>query len=68
MQTFDETRLFYMISKALYEQLDLKKSLYNVLDILAETLGMERGTVNILNPLRNEIKIEVAHEIGRAHV
>ncbi len=68
MQAFDETRLFYMISKALYEQLDLKKSLYNVLDILAESLGMERGTVNILNPLRNEIKIEVAHGLSKSAI
>ncbi len=68
MQVFDETRLFYMISKALYEQLDLKKSLYNVLDILAESLAMERGTVNILNPLRNEIKIEVAHGLSKSAI
>ena len=61
MNRIDETKLFYDISSTLNEHPDLKKSLYMVLDILSETLGMERGTVTILNPLRNEITIEVAH-------
>jgi Nif-specific regulatory protein len=59
MQKIDEIKLFYDISIALNEHLDLKKSLYKVLDLLSEGLGTERGTITILNPLRNEITIEV---------
>lgn len=68
MHKIDETMLFYRISNALNEHLDLKKSLYNVLDILADSMGMERGTVNILNQLRNEITIEVAHGLSKSAI
>ena len=54
----------YEISQALNEHLDLKKSLYKVLDILSSSMNMVRGTVSILNPLRNEISIEVAHSLS----
>jgi len=43
----------------------LNKSLYKVLDILSSSMNMVRGTITILNPLRNEINIEVAHGIPR---
>jgi Nif-specific regulatory protein len=65
MKTIEDITLLYEISNALNEHLDLKKSLYNVLDILARSLNMVRGTITILNPLRNEIHIEVAHGISR---
>jgi len=52
---------FHEISQALSESLDLIKSLYKVLEILSNSMGMVRGTVTILNPLRNESSIEVAH-------
>ncbi|MBW2108616.1 MAG: nif-specific transcriptional activator NifA [Deltaproteobacteria bacterium] len=66
MKKIEEVTLLYEISKALTVSLDLKKSLYKVLDILAQTLDMVRGTVTILNPFRNEIQIEVAHGLTKA--
>ncbi len=65
MKTIEDVTLLYEISNALNEHLDLKKSLYKVLDILSNSLSMVRGTITILNPLRNEIHIEVAHGISR---
>ncbi len=64
MKRIEEVTLFYEISKALNEHLELKKSLYKVLDILSSSMNMVRGTVSILNPLRNEISIEVAHSLS----
>ncbi|MBU1169749.1 MAG: sigma 54-interacting transcriptional regulator [Proteobacteria bacterium] len=68
MQNIDETKLFYDISIALNEHLDLKKSLYKVLDILSDTMGTVLGTVTILNPLRNEITIEVAQGLSKSAI
>jgi Nif-specific regulatory protein len=58
--------LLYEITKALNEHLDLKRSLYKVLDILSSSMNMVRGTITLLDPLRNEIRIEVAHGITRS--
>jgi len=66
MKEIEKITLFYEISKALSESLDLERSLYNVLNILAEYMDMVRGTVSLLNPLRNEINIEVAHGISKS--
>ena len=66
MKKIEEITLLYEITKALNENLDLKKSLYKVLDILSNSMNMLRGTITILDPLRNEINIEVAHGISRS--
>ncbi len=68
MKTIEEITLLYEISETLNEHLELKKALYKVLDILSNSLNMVRGTVTILNPVRNEINIEVAHGISRSAV
>jgi Nif-specific regulatory protein len=65
MKKIEEITLLYEITKTLNVTLDLKKSLYKVLDILASSTGMVRGTVTILNPVRNEIHIEVAHGLTK---
>ena len=65
MKKLEEVTIFYEISKALNETTDLKKSLYQVLDILADGIGMIRGTITILNPVSNEINIEVAHGLSK---
>ncbi len=65
MKKTEEVTLLYEISKALNESLNLRKSLYKVLDILSNSMDMVRGTVTILNPLRNEISIEVAHGMSK---
>ena len=66
MKPIEEVTLLYEITKALNEHLDLKKSLYKVLDILSNLMNMVRGTITILNPVRNEINIEVAHGLNRS--
>jgi Nif-specific regulatory protein len=64
-QDIQEITYLYEIVKALNSTIDLKKSLYVVLEILAQSLDMKRGTISILNPLRDEIRIEVAHGLTR---
>ena len=66
MNTIEQVTLLYEISNALNEHLDLKKAVYKVLDLLSNSMQMERGTVSILNPLRNEISIEVAHSLSKS--
>jgi Nif-specific regulatory protein len=68
MKRIEEITLLYEISNALNEHLELRKSLYKVLDILSSNTDMARGTITILNPLRNEISIEVAHGLPRGAV
>jgi len=68
MKRIEEITLFYEISKTLNEHLDLKKSLYKVLDLLSDFMEMARGTVTILNPLRNEISIEIAHGLSKSAI
>ncbi|MFC1799050.1 sigma 54-interacting transcriptional regulator [Thermodesulfobacteriota bacterium] len=65
LKSIEEVTALYEISKALNEHLDLKKSLYKVLDILSNSMNMVRGTITILNPVSNEISIEVAHGLSR---
>lgn len=65
MKRIEEVTLLYEISEALNEHLDLKKVLYKVLDILSSSMGMLRGTITLLHPLREEINIEVAHGLSR---
>jgi Nif-specific regulatory protein len=64
MKRIEEITLLYEISLSLNEHLDLKRSLYKVLDILSSSMNMVRGTVSILDPMSNEINIEVAHSIS----
>jgi Nif-specific regulatory protein len=66
MKKIEEVTLLYEITKTLSASLDLRKSLYKVLDVLANTMGMERGTVTLVNPVRDEIRIEVAHGLSKA--
>ncbi|NQT54971.1 MAG: GAF domain-containing protein, partial [Desulfobacteraceae bacterium] len=57
----DGITCLYEITKAIHATLDLRKSLYKVLDLLSEHLGMNRGSITLLNPKTSEIHIEVAH-------
>ncbi len=66
MKQIEKVTLLYEISKALNVTLELKKSLYKVLEILSNSMDMVRGTISILNPLRDEISIQVAHGLSRA--
>ena len=62
----DDLALLYEISQVLNQSPDLKQSLYDVLELLSRKLNMVRGTITILNPLRDEIGIEVAHGIPKS--
>jgi Nif-specific regulatory protein len=66
LKKIEEITYLYEIAKSLSETIDLKKSLYSVLEILSKSLGMRRGTITILNPLRDEIQIQVAHGLSRS--
>lgn len=65
MKHVKDITICYEISKALNELFDLRKSLYRVLDILSTQGEFERGTITILNPMTDEIRIEVAHGLTR---
>jgi len=60
----DEIACLYEINKAIHSTLELRRSLYKVLDILAENLGMNRGSITLLSPDTSEIHVEVAHGIS----
>ncbi len=51
----------YQVTRALSATLDLKAALKEVMEILATTMDMKRGTVTILKPGSTELQIEVAH-------
>ena len=68
MKNIEEIKLLYEIARAINESLELKDSLYKVLEALSTTMGMIRGTITILNPLRDEISIEVAHGLSRGAI
>ena len=58
-----ELQSLHEIANALAET-DLRPSLYKALDILSNSLGMDRGAISILNPMRHEIRIEAAHGLS----
>ena len=60
----DEITCLYEITRAIYSTMDLRKALHKVLDLLATGLGMNRGSITLLNPGTSEIHIEVAHGIS----
>ncbi|MFP3929023.1 MAG: sigma 54-interacting transcriptional regulator [Desulfobacteraceae bacterium] len=57
----DKIACLYEITRALHATLDLRKALYNVLDLMSERLGMNRGSITLLTPETSEIHIVVAH-------
>jgi len=61
VDNLEEITYLYEIANALNSTIELKKSVYSVLEILTRALEIKNATVTILNPLRDEIRIEVAH-------
>ncbi len=53
----------YEITKNLASAAHLQDCLEKVVQVLADTKGMENGTVTIVNPVTRELEIEVAHGI-----
>jgi Nif-specific regulatory protein len=60
----DEIFCLYEITKAIHATLDLRQALYKALGLMSEYLGMNRGSISLLNPDTSEIHIEVAHGIS----
>ncbi len=51
----------YEITQAIDKPSSLKTGLQKILSILAHCMGMNRGTITILNPDSRELQIEIAH-------
>ena len=51
----------YEITQAIDKPSSLKSGLQKILSILANCMGMNRGTITILNPDTRELQIEIAH-------
>ncbi|MDD5671646.1 MAG: nif-specific transcriptional activator NifA [Candidatus Omnitrophica bacterium] len=63
-----ELSVLLEISSAVTASLDLEKTMERVLSILHEKMGMERGTLTLLDTKTNELSIEVAHGISAEQV
>ncbi|MFA6599763.1 MAG: nif-specific transcriptional activator NifA [Candidatus Omnitrophota bacterium] len=56
-----ELATLYEIAKAVNASLELESNMRQILTILHEKMGMERGTLCLLDDETNELAIEVAH-------
>ena len=59
----NELEILYKISRMLAAGTQRNQALTEVLDILEKELDLNRGTITLLAPDGNEIRIEVAHSI-----
>lgn len=53
-----------LIGEALSSSLDLRTTLQEIFQIMAERMGMSRGTLTLLNPRTGELAIEIAHGLS----
>ncbi|MEK6679231.1 MAG: nif-specific transcriptional activator NifA [Nitrospirota bacterium] len=60
-----ELSTLYEITKKLGSSLNLESILNSTMDILANKMGMKRGTLTVLDRETKELKIEVAHGLTR---
>lgn len=63
-----ELTTLYEISKAVHSSIDLGTITREVLKILHEQMGMERGTLTLLDSRTGDLIIEVAHGLGRREI
>lgn len=59
-----ELTVLYEIAMALNSSTDLQAVLTRILQVLHEKMGMERGTISLLDSRGGEIGIHVAHGLG----
>ncbi|MCX5750405.1 MAG: sigma 54-interacting transcriptional regulator [Candidatus Saganbacteria bacterium] len=59
-------KLLMEIGDALSSSLDLEKSLNSILKVLSDSLEMQRGTITLVDPSTNDLKIEVAQGLTKA--
>ncbi len=67
-RTVKELRALYRVSQAVGASLNLTEAVEPVLRILAEELGMQRGTLALAEPDSGELVIEVAHGLTPAEI
>src|SRR3989338_9382465 len=60
-----ELTTLYEITKKLGSSLNLESMLNSTMDILANKMGMRRGTLTVLDRETKELKIEVAHGLTK---
>lgn len=60
-----EVSVLVEISNALSSSLDLEKILNSILKVLSDSLEMQRGTITLVDPSTNELRIEVAHGLTK---
>ncbi|MFH1347261.1 MAG: sigma 54-interacting transcriptional regulator [Candidatus Margulisiibacteriota bacterium] len=53
------------IGEALASSLDLEGSLNSILEVLSDSLEMKRGTITLVDPVTNELRIEVAQGLNK---
>src|SRR3989339_255608 len=58
-------KILINISNALSSSLNLEETLGSIFRVLSETLEMERGTITLVDPITNELKIAVAHGLTK---
>ncbi len=70
-----ELTCLHEASKALSSSIDIKKTMYALMEILDKSMGLTRGTITILEPHTQDLLIEIAHGLsekeknrGRYHV
>ncbi len=63
-----ELKTLYEISKAIHSSLDLEKIMREILRILHEEMGMERGTLTLLDSRTRELIIGVAHGLEKKEI
>ncbi len=56
-----EVETLYDVSAALASDQPLRDRLYRILAILAQRLGMTRGTVSVVSPYADEVRVEVSY-------
>ena len=61
-----EIEALYEVSRVLAFSQDINKAFTSVLNVLAQTLGMENGTVSLLDPVTGEVFLEAAPEMTDA--
>ncbi len=60
-----QVKVLVDISNALSSSLNMEKALESILKILSDSLEMQRGTITLVNPDTNELRIEVAQGLTR---
>ena len=63
---FDALTVLYQIARVLASGGPLDNVLSQVLEVLANRAGMARGMVSIVNPLSDEVTVDVAHGLSES--